>query len=213
MSGIVDVCNLALGRLRAGSINDLTETSPGALACSLYYEPTLRAVLTQTDWQCARTRVALAETTNDRPTEWAHRFQLPANHGKTLRVPYIPDTQIGEVWLGDASIPSPYGPYTARDLPDLPFLISGRSVYTNVAPAFMEFIPTDLDPSKFSVRFERAFVASLAAAMAYKVTGDRALVKDLQTEAAALVAQMAADDANDDNEILNPLPAGIAARL
>ena len=115
--------------------------------------------------------------------------------------------------LGDASIPSPYGPYTARDLPDLPFLISGRSVYTNVAPAFMEFIPTDLDPSKFSVRFERAFVASLAAAMAYKVTGDRALVKDLQTEAAALVAQMAADDANDDNEILNPLPAGIAARL
>lgn len=215
MASVVSVCNLALGRVRAGSINSIDETSPSAQACNLFYEPSLRRVLRSSDWICARTRVALAQKTNDRATEWLYAYQIPSGVARILSVPFIPDAAVARWWLetpGEYGIMAPWAHQNIKDVPTHARLLGPTTLYTDVTPAYLEYVPSTLDPSRFSDQFENALVAELAASICYKITGDAALTKIVKEEAIAIRAQSVADDGNMDEDTINFIPPAILAR-
>jgi hypothetical protein len=78
MASVVDICNLALSNVRAGSINSLTESSLQAQVCRLKY-PVLRdQLLRDAPWQFARKLEALALTTEDL-FNWSYAYQYPSD--------------------------------------------------------------------------------------------------------------------------------------
>lgn len=54
MTSVVEICNLALSNIRAGSINALTEGSLQAQVCKLKYDILRDRLLTDAPWQFAR---------------------------------------------------------------------------------------------------------------------------------------------------------------
>jgi len=78
MSSEVEICNLALGDIRAGSINSLNESSIQAQQCKLRY-PVLRdQLLRDVPWQFTHKIKALALLT-DELFNWAYVYQYPAD--------------------------------------------------------------------------------------------------------------------------------------
>lgn len=78
MTSEVEICNLALSHIRAGSINSLTEASIQAQQCKLKY-PILRdQMLQDAPWQFARSLKALALLT-DELFNWIYVYQYPSD--------------------------------------------------------------------------------------------------------------------------------------
>jgi hypothetical protein len=78
MTSEVEICNLALSHIRAGSINSLTESSVQAQQCKLKY-PILRdQMLQDAPWQFNRSIKALAVLT-DTLFNWIYVYQYPTD--------------------------------------------------------------------------------------------------------------------------------------
>lgn len=77
MTSEVDIANLALGRIKQGSITEFDEdTTEAAEAARLY--PIARAhVLGDFPWRVNSVIETLAETTNDREDDWSFRYLRP----------------------------------------------------------------------------------------------------------------------------------------
>ena len=85
MASEVEVCNLALSNIRAGSINSLTEGSLQSQLCKLKY-PILRdRCLRELTWQFNRKIKALATVTTD-IFNWAYAYQYPVDCLKIKRL-------------------------------------------------------------------------------------------------------------------------------
>jgi len=78
MTNEVEICNLALSHIRAGSINSLTEASIQAQQCKLKY-PILRdQMLQDAPWQFSRSLKPLALLT-DTLFNWIYVYQYPSD--------------------------------------------------------------------------------------------------------------------------------------
>lgn len=78
MTSEVEICNLALSHIRAGSINSLTESSIQAQQCELKY-PVLRdQMLQDAPWQFNRSLKPLALLT-DTLFNWIYVYQYPTD--------------------------------------------------------------------------------------------------------------------------------------
>ena len=78
MTSVVEICNLALSHIRAGSINSLTEASIQAQQCRLVY-PVLRdQMLQDAPWQFNRALKPLALLT-DELFNWIYVYQYPSD--------------------------------------------------------------------------------------------------------------------------------------
>lgn len=85
MASVVEIGNLALSHIRAGTINSLTEASVQAQQVSLLY-PILRdQVLQDAPWQFARKVQALALRT-DELFNWVYAYQYPSDCIKIRRL-------------------------------------------------------------------------------------------------------------------------------
>lgn len=85
MASIVEICNLALSNIRAGSINSLTEASLAAQQCDLKYSYMRDHVLRDAPWQFARKVDALALTTID-SFNWSYTYAYPSDCLKINRL-------------------------------------------------------------------------------------------------------------------------------
>ncbi len=78
MTSVVDICNLALAKVRGGSINSLTEASVQAQQCALHY-PLLRdMVLDDAPWQFAHATKPLSLLSLE-IFNWSYAYQYPTD--------------------------------------------------------------------------------------------------------------------------------------
>lgn len=93
MSSVVEICNLALGNIRAGSINDIDEASFQAQQCKLRYPIIRDKLLTDYSWSFA-VKVQELELLNTSVTDWAYVYSYPNDSLKIERllVGYCPDS-------------------------------------------------------------------------------------------------------------------------
>ena len=73
MSSEVDICNLALGNIKAGRIDTLDDDSAEGRACKLRYPQSRDAVLQGHWWNLAGKTATLAQLTTT-PDEWEYEY-------------------------------------------------------------------------------------------------------------------------------------------
>lgn len=85
MASEIDVCNLALSNIRAGSINSLNENSLQAQLCKLKYSILRDRCLREIPWQFNHKIRALSPVT-DNIFNWAYSYSYPADCLKINRL-------------------------------------------------------------------------------------------------------------------------------
>lgn len=79
------ICNLALRRLAAKEITDLsTQNSVEAKECRNWYEPTLKELLRMSPWSFAIKRASLNRSTTDPSFGWKYQYALPEDYVQLL---------------------------------------------------------------------------------------------------------------------------------
>jgi hypothetical protein len=79
MSSVVDICNMALAHIRAGSINSLDQTSVQAQQCKLFYETARDQCLRDSNWGFNHSIRALSELTDVDIFGWRRAWQYPGD--------------------------------------------------------------------------------------------------------------------------------------
>lgn len=195
---ILEFCNRALARIRAGSIQSLTENSPAARECSRFYPEVISEMLEGPhDWSFANRRERLARlATNDREHEWTYAYALPANLASPIRV--IPD--LGAAGLG-LPVPLPGDPYAESWAVqglyiETPYRIEGSTLYSNIENATLEFTVNDISGLNVSQLVILAVTLELATRLAVPVKGDSEREKTLAQAAEIAWQRAIADDRN-----------------
>lgn len=203
MSSDVEICNLALSNIRAGSINSLTEGSLQAQLCALKYPLMRDRCLTEMPWSFNRKIRALSVLTTD-IFNWAYAYQYPTDCLKINRlvgaheelanadadvVSRLLDSQL--LPLKDMRVQIPYEVFNFND---------NKTIGTNEADLYIDYSAEITDPNLFTVDFVLALSHLLASELAVPIVGaeqGRELRKDsLQLYTSYLDAAMA-NDLND----------------
>ena len=79
MASEIEICNLALGNIRAGSINSFTEGSIQAQQCNLKYSIIRDRCLREIVWSFNRKIEALATLSSVTIFNWAYAYQYPSD--------------------------------------------------------------------------------------------------------------------------------------
>jgi hypothetical protein len=79
MASAVEICNMALSHIRAGSINSLAENSVQAQQCRLLYPTCRNMVLENAPWGFARSIRELALLSSVKIFNYAYAYQYPSD--------------------------------------------------------------------------------------------------------------------------------------
>jgi hypothetical protein len=206
----VDICNIALGRVRASTISDLEEESPSAVACRQLYANRRDALLAGYAWRFARATRVLA-LKDEQPEQWLYSYDYPND---CLRVHYIlpPDARHAIVTGSGISTPRidwdpiPYEVATGDD--------GSRRIWTDYTEAQISYTKRVTAVSLFDPLFEETLEWFLAIDLAIPLGGDSG--KTYRSEArAAFKESLDAAWAHAGNEAqhgANRLPRSIRAR-
>lgn len=177
----VYISNLALGMLgNASRIQSMTDMSPQAKAANLWYSSAIDFTLSQRDWSFARRQAPLALHADDPPQQWAYFYQTPAD---LLVARYL--------------AAPPY--YTGHKIPfELLASADGETVglATNLEDAELIYTRRVSQPAVFTPWFVKLAARSLAADMAYTITGSRAEEDSQRQKFYAELRGASANDAN-----------------
>lgn len=161
MASIVDICNIALSNIRAGSINSLQEGSLQAQQCSLKYPLIRDTLLTQAHWGFAGNIAKLAVLTTTVP-HWNYAYQYP------------PDClQIRKLMLPNGNVPA----YILDKFDaQIPYKImnptgNNRIIVANVPTLEMDYTVKVEDPNMFDESFIQALTWMMAAELAVPIVG------------------------------------------
>lgn len=164
-----DICNLALGRVRATEIDDLdSENSPSAIACRRLYAGRRDALLTSYSWRFAKVTRELSLKV-DVPAEWAYMYDYPND---CLRVHYIIP------YVNTQSVVTAYGIATERPLLNpIPYEVAAgddgsRRILTNLAEAHISYTKRVEEVSLFDPLFYEGLAWFLAIDLAIPLGGD-----------------------------------------
>jgi hypothetical protein len=184
-SDILDIWNAALLNATSKSaIAALTEQSAEAAACALRYPSIVRTILRDTDWNCARRRVALTEAPTSAvwPPSWAYMYLYPADclhvRGFDLGAPEarFPNWALVEYEIADDAV-------------------AGTTILMNIADPVMIHTSYQLDlvngtsEARFDASLREALSWALAAAIAGPLTGSRTIAADVRSEARSMLEQ------------------------
>ena len=201
MTSEVDVVNLALSNLRAGSINTLNEASLPAQVAKLKYPFMRDRLLREIPWQFNRTIKPLSLLTTDIFT-WVYAYSYPVDCLKILRL--IPSfEQVGSANSGSAvsrRLDEDLR-FTQIKIPYEVFTMDGVKVIgSNGAELRVDYATRVTDPNTFSDDFILALSHLLAAEMAIPLIGaetGRQLRSDEMSLYQSYVNSAIADDLND----------------
>lgn len=174
MSSEVEICNLALSSIRAGSINSLTEGSLQAQVCNLKYKILRDRCLREIPWSFNRKIKALALLDAD-VFNWAYTYQYPNDCLKIHRL-------VGsyeEIPAGSADVIARH-----RDVDLLPtkglraqipyevFNVDGtKAVASDQADLRIDYAAKVTDPNLFSDDFIMALSHLLGSEIAIPIAG------------------------------------------
>lgn len=142
MTSKVEVANLALGKIGAGTITSFSDNSDEARAVNRFYTPTLRAELRAHPWSCARKRDQLAALSDAPVFGFSYQYQLPSD---CVRI--LPDADVTD-WQ-----------------------VEGRRILTNDSgPLDLTYIGEISDPNDMDALLVEAFACRLAMTLAERLT-------------------------------------------
>ena len=160
--GYIDLINAALvsiGQEPIQSLDNIEDVSPTVTAVKAKVEIVKRELLRCNDWNCARVTTSLAQLANVNTRGWQYAYQLPTAP-ECLRVVQISVNE-GETFIDlDDYYNRNAGPREAL------FDIDGSILLSNIPNVHIKYT-ADIDPAKFDANLASAFVAKLAAELAY----------------------------------------------
>lgn len=193
----LELCNRALGRIRAHPIVSINETSLEARECRTYYPQVVATMLEGPhEWSFSTQRVTLASVTNTRPNEWQYAFAAPSNMAKPVRL--LPDlTGLGLAVPVSLTGP-PYVETWSYFPPDfgVRYELVGGVIYTEELAPTLEYVINDIDGIVVSNLVAKALVNELAAYLAKPVKNDEGREKDLFNQAELAWSRAVAEDRN-----------------
>lgn len=161
----VDICNLALNSLGENQISSLDDLDDVSVICDLHYYPLLDEALRRHDWAFAINRQTLADSADTNNTVYDYNYTLPEDP-YCLKVLKLLDEDNVEL-----------------DREDYPYIIEGRTLYTDLENAKVKYIGRVSDVTDYDASFVLFFAEYMAWKLAYRITGE------LQKEAMAEVRQ------------------------
>lgn len=190
----VDICNMALDSIGAGRISSLTEASPEARACSLWYDNVRKKFLRAAFWPFARKSASLS-LRGDGQGSWAYSYTYPPD---CLLARFI-DSKNGKF--------PPFVVATEQ--------VSGgtdKVILTNVESPVLWYTFDNEDISTWDPMAIEAFVDALAGSLAMPLSGKRSIAIDRFQKANATILQ-ARGAANQEMRLdFSYTPTKIAAR-
>lgn len=178
----VTIANMALSNISTNSeIEILTEDSPEAKQCKLWFDLARMQALEAYDWNFARKRQALTLHNDAPPDEWLYRYQYPSDCVAIRRMV------------------NPAGPKA----PAIPFEVeasndgSTKTILTNLESAVAVFTFDQRQISTFTLHFVGTFAALLAHYIAFKLTGKRSIKGDMLNLYRAFIKTAPAMNANE----------------
>ena len=156
MASSIEIVNLALTMLGESRIISIDDNVKPAREAKAVYNTILESLLGSYNWSFAKTRAALPALADAPLSQYAAKFQLPAD---CLRVLFVGDHYVG-MDLSDY-----------RSAPTSEFTIEGREILANMsAPLNIRYVRKITDPTMFSAPFARAFAADMAKVLAEPLT-------------------------------------------
>jgi hypothetical protein len=152
----VTICNLALGKLGAGSIISLDEESTEARVCRLHYTQTRDEVLRSHRWNFAIKSEELVQTVEVPPFGWAFQYALPTDCLRILEMNSYDLAQRPGTWE-----------------------IEGRYLVTNDTSARVRYIRRITDCNLFDSLFVEALALRVASKIAMPLNGSMGMAESL----------------------------------
>ena len=221
---IISICNMALGHIGRSTlpIVSLTDLSVEARTCGLWYDAARQECLELYDWSFCRSRVTLALHNDPPPIEWAYRYQVPSGmlafrgfwnplanatlggltssaDGSTLYA----SQGMWNGYYGDLSNAVSYLLEESLDGTEL-------TILTNLASAIGIFTKDQVLVQMFSPLFINLLAWTLAAKIAYPITGKMPVAQDAAKQAGRAFEIASGSDAN--QQISEPVRDGYSAR-
>ncbi|WP_271896323.1 hypothetical protein [Candidatus Phyllobacterium onerii] len=150
MTSPTELSNIAVSRLGGEAITDIGEGSTGARLCSLHYDIVLNSLLREHEWNFAIKRKSLALDVTAPVNGFAHRFALPDDWLKVVR--------INDAYTDD-------------------YRIEGLFLLCDLSVVYLEYIAKVTDPNLMDAQFVDVFAQRLAAEIAYPLTKNSTLTE------------------------------------
>lgn len=176
----VEICNMALAQIRAGSINSLNEASVEGEQCNLHYDIARDQVLSDFDWGFNNRVAALAQLSSTSVFGWAYTWGIPSDclHINFLRRNYN-DAAIAS--SGDSAVamradPSP-GSARPSDIPEVEYGIyydndlATKIIATQEGTIRADYRARVQDPTLYSIDFRIALSYLIASFVAVPIAG------------------------------------------
>jgi len=162
MASVVNICNSALNLIGASTISALTEDTKNARLCNQRYEPVRNRVFRSHNWNCLVKRVELAQNSTAPVMEYSYAYALPSDCLRVLRI---------------------YNGTTNSIESDLEYKIEGKNVITNQTTVYLVYTSLDTDPNNYDAYLREAISHQLGADLAYAITNNATLAKNLMARA------------------------------
>lgn len=170
MASKTQICNLALTRLAAARITDISDGTQTAQNCNAIYDLIAEEVMAFGPWTSCVRRVALAQLATTPAFEYSYEYALPTNP-KFLRLIRVNESKNGEI----------------------DFRLEGNKLLTNESAISIQYIAFVSDPNSYDIDLQQAIVDRLVAELVYKETGSlsayQASLEYYRKHAAELLSQ------------------------
>lgn len=209
MADQVGICNLALSFLGdTANLSSLSERSPQAQMCSVFYPNAKIAMLEMHDWSFATRRKLLPRLANEDGFGWRYVHEAPADCLRIIRLrPY--DAEV-------ADCPSFGYRYAACGVPsDLKFEVLGRNVYSNGEKVVATYVTSQVSEGYFSPLFTTAFAYYLALELAgarIKGKEGQMLAQELTKQFQLALSVAKTRDANQQRKTIEFVPPWLRVR-
>lgn len=164
MASKTEICNLALVRLGAPPIENITDLTKTAIVLNSNYDTIRDIVLRDHPWNFATRRVELARLGDAPAWGFSYAYQIP---GDCLRILGIqnPDSTDGD------------------DIdPTMVYKVEENKLLTDEEAVALKYIYQVTAAGYYDVRFCSALAARLAAEISYYITGSPGLKQELMKE-------------------------------
>jgi len=201
MTSEVEICNMALSNIRAGSINSLDEASLPAQICKLKYNIIRDMLLTEVPWGFAHKIKGLSLLTTE-IFNWVYAYQYPVDCFKINRLIGAQEQLLNaDADSVSRALDSQLLPYRRIQVSYEIFNFDNNKVIgANESDLRIDYIANITDPNLFSNNFILAFSHLLASEIAVPIVGvekGRQLRSDSLQMYKEYLATAEADDLNE----------------
>jgi hypothetical protein len=151
----VGICKMALGHIRAATIEAFEEASPQAGWCRTYYDIARQVALSGFNWGFARRRRSLVLHTEEAPEGWLYRYQYPSD---CLKARYI------ELPNRNPRSPAPFEI-------ELDAAGDSKTILTDVESAILIYTVDVTNTARFTAEFVNCFSWLMGSYLAMPVAG------------------------------------------